>query len=97
MLGIIISCVAAFVIFLAISYAFGFYKTEYNPSKLSHNIVIFLSLGILIAGATVIYSFLAKDNFIYPYLRPLKSMTQSLVAESVSISAPDRSSFDIKA
>lgn len=74
MLGVIISCVAAFVIFLAISYAFGFYKTEYTPSKLSHNIVIFLSLGILIAGATVIYSFLAKDNFIYPYLRPLKSM-----------------------
>lgn len=27
----------------------------------------------------------------------VKSMTQSLVAESVSISAPDRSSFDIKA
>ena len=74
MLGVIISCVAAFAIFLAISYAFGFYKTEYNPSKLSHNIVIFLSLGILIAGATVIYSFLTKDNFIYPYLRPLKSM-----------------------
>ena len=74
MLGVIISCVTAFAIFLSISYAFGFYKTEYNPSKLSHNIVIFLSLGILIAGATVIYSFLAKDNFIYPYLRPLKSM-----------------------
>ena len=54
MLGIIISCVAAFAIFLATSYAFGFYKTEYNPSKLSHNIVIFLSLGVLIAGATVI-------------------------------------------
>ena len=27
----------------------------------------------------------------------VKSMTQSLVAESVSISVPDRSSFDIKA
>lgn len=27
----------------------------------------------------------------------VKSMTQSLVAGSVSISAPDRSSFDIKA
>ena len=27
----------------------------------------------------------------------IKSMTQSLVADSVSISAPDRSSFDIKA
>ena len=26
----------------------------------------------------------------------VKSMTQSLVAESVSISAPDRSSFDIR-
>ena len=74
MLGIIISCVLAFAVFLIISYAFGFYKSEYNPSKPSHNIIIFLSVITLAAGASTIYYFLAQDNFAYPYIYSLKSM-----------------------
>lgn len=74
MLGIIILCIAAFAVFLALSYAFGLYKTEYDPSKPSHNAVIFLCVAICVAGASVIYYFLAKENFVYPYLRSLKSM-----------------------
>ena len=74
MTGIIISGVSVFAVFLAISYVLGLYKTEYNPSKPSHNAVIFLSVAICVVGASVIYYFLAKENFAYPYLRPLKSM-----------------------
>ena len=41
--------------------------------------------------------FPAKDILFDEDLGDVKSMTQSLVAGSVSISVPDRSSFDIKA
>jgi len=74
MLGITLCFVSVFAVFLAFSYAFGLHKVAYDPSKHSHNAAIFLSVAICVAGASVIYYFLAKDNFAYPYIYSLKSM-----------------------